>query len=42
MQIINTHTGKMFVSWERHLEFLTVRDYGKEKDRGLRRGLWLS
>lgn len=32
MQIINTHTGKIFVDRERQLEFLTVGDYGKENN----------
>lgn len=32
MEIINTHTGKIFVDRERNLEFLTVGDYGKESN----------
>ena len=32
MDIINTHTGKIFVDKERQLEFLTVGDYGKENN----------
>lgn len=32
MQIINTHTGKIFVDRFRRLEFLTVGDYGKENN----------
>lgn len=30
MEVINTHTGKIYVDRERRLEFLTVGDYGKE------------
>lgn len=30
IDIINTHTGKIFVDTEHRLEFLTVGDYGKE------------
>ena len=32
MEIINTHTGKIYVDKERQLEFLTVGDYGKENN----------
>lgn len=32
MEIINTHTGKIFVDKENRLEFLTVGDYGKENN----------
>ena len=32
MQIVNTHTGKIYVDPERRLEFLTVGDYGKENN----------
>src|SRR5574344_1900302 len=32
LQIINTHTGKIYVDRERCLEFLTVGDYGKENN----------
>lgn len=32
MEIINTHTGKIFVDKDRKLEFLTVGDYGKENN----------
>lgn len=32
MQIIKTHTGKIYVDAERQLEFLTVGDYGKENN----------
>ena len=31
-EIVNTHTGKIFVDRERRLEFLTVGDYGKENN----------
>ena len=31
MDIIKTHTGKIYVDTERKLEFLTVGDYGKER-----------
>ena len=30
MDIIKTHTGKIYVDAERKLEFLTVGDYGKK------------
>lgn len=30
MDIINTHTGKIYVDREHQLEFLTVGDYGNE------------
>lgn len=30
IQVIKTHTGKIYVDRERQLEFLTVGDYGKE------------
>ncbi len=32
MQIIKTHTGKIYVDKEKKLEFLTVGDYGKENN----------
>lgn len=32
MEIVNTHTGKIFVDIDNRLEFLTVGDYGKEKN----------
>lgn len=32
MEIIKTHTGKIYVDTERQLEFLTVGDYGKENN----------
>lgn len=32
MKIIKTHTGKIYVDYERKLEFLTVGDYGKENN----------
>lgn len=32
MNIINTHTGKIYVDADRKLEFLTVGDYGKENN----------
>ena len=32
MDIINTHTGKIYVDTDRKLEFLTVGDYGKENN----------
>lgn len=32
MEIVNTHTGKIYVDNKRNLEFLTVGDYGKEKN----------
>lgn len=32
MEIINTHTGKIFVDTKNKLEFLTVGDYGKENN----------
>lgn len=32
MEIIYTHTGKIYVDRERQLEFLTVGDYGKENN----------
>lgn len=32
MQVIKTHTGKIYVDEDRHLEFLTVGDYGKENN----------
>lgn len=32
MDIIKTHTGKIYVDRERQLEFLTVGDYGKENN----------
>ena len=32
IQVIKTHTGKIYVDTERRLEFLTVGDYGKENN----------
>lgn len=32
MEIIKTHTGKIYVDRDRQLEFLTVGDYGKENN----------
>lgn len=32
IEIIHTHTGKIYVDRERQLEFLTVGDYGKENN----------
>lgn len=32
MEIIKTHTGKIYVDTDRQLEFLTVGDYGKENN----------
>lgn len=32
MEIIQTHTGKIYVDRDRQLEFLTVGDYGKENN----------
>ena len=32
MEIVNTHTGKIYVDADRKLEFLTVGDYGKENN----------
>lgn len=32
MEIIKTHTGKIYVDTKRQLEFLTVGDYGKENN----------
>ena len=32
MEVIHTHTGKIYVDRERQLEFLTVGDYGKENN----------
>jgi hypothetical protein len=32
MEIVNTHTGKIYYDTERRLEFLTVGDYGKENN----------
>ena len=32
LQVIKTHTGKIYVDSERRLEFLTVGDYGKENN----------
>lgn len=32
MEIIKTHTGKIYVDSDRQLEFLTVGDYGKENN----------
>lgn len=32
MEIIRTHTGKIYVDHDRKLEFLTVGDYGKENN----------
>lgn len=32
MEIVKTHTGKIYVDREKKLEFLTVGDYGKENN----------
>jgi len=32
LEVVNTHTGKIYVDRERRLEFLTVGDYGKENN----------
>lgn len=32
MKVIKTHTGKIYVDYDRKLEFLTVGDYGKENN----------
>ena len=32
VEIVKTHTGQIFVDREKHLEFLTVGDYGKENN----------
>lgn len=32
LEIVKTHTGKIYVDQERRLEFLTVGDYGKENN----------
>ncbi len=32
MEIVNTHTGKIYVDTDHRLEFLTVGDYGKENN----------
>lgn len=32
MEIVKTHTGKIYVDREKNLEFLTVGDYGKENN----------
>lgn len=32
MKIVKTHTGKIYVDYEKKLEFLTVGDYGKENN----------
>ena len=32
MNIVKTHTGKIYVDRNRRLEFLTVGDYGKENN----------
>lgn len=32
MKIVETHTGKIYVDKEKHLEFLTVGDYGKSNN----------
>ena len=32
MEIVKTHTGKIYVDANRKLEFLTVGDYGKENN----------
>lgn len=29
MKVVKTHTGKIYVDYEKKLEFLTVGDYGK-------------
>ena len=45
MTIIKTHTGKIYVDTRRKLEFLTVRDYGKQNHikadfLGLKKEIW--
>lgn len=32
MEIISTHTGKIYVDKKKNLEFLTIGDYGKENN----------
>lgn len=32
MRVVKTHTGKIYVDYEKKLEFLTVGDYGKENN----------
>ena len=32
MEVVKTHTGKIYVDRDRNLEFLTVGDYGKENN----------
>ena len=32
MEIVKTHTGKIYVDREKNLEFLTGGDYGKENN----------
>ena len=32
MEIVKTHTGKIYVDRDKNLEFLTVGDYGKENN----------
>lgn len=32
MKVVKTHTGKIYVDYEKKLEFLTVGDYGKENN----------
>ena len=32
MEIVKTHTGKIYVDREKNLEFLTVGEYGKENN----------
>ena len=32
MEIVRTHTGKIYVDRDKNLEFLTVGDYGKENN----------
>ena len=39
MEIIHTHTGKIYVDKDRRLEFLTVGDYGKENNIKAKEGL---
>lgn len=32
MKVVKTHTGKIYIDYEKKLEFLTVGDYGKENN----------
>lgn len=32
MEVVRTHTGKIYVDRDKNLEFLTVGDYGKENN----------